>query len=90
MPEKETVYLVRSNFVGGVSVARDPVGTGDDGVDALHSHQRAGHRVADERRRVSLVNELVRRQPGSLVVRPRLGAVRVFCENIIQTSGPLE
>ena len=66
----EDGQLVGADLVGRVAVGGNAVGADDDGLDARLAHGRRRHRVADQRRRNLLVDELEGCQPRALIVRP--------------------
>ncbi|GKT40677.1 peptidase M20 domain-containing protein [Colletotrichum spaethianum] len=86
----ENSQLVRSNLVGGVTVANDAVGADDDGGNVhlllLQVEERGRHGVCHKGAGDLLVDEFKSRQSAALVVRPRLGAVGVL-EEVVGPEG---
>ena len=70
--------VVGADLVGGVAVVGDSIGAHDDGVDFPFGHERRRRGVADEGAGHLLEGDLVRGEPGALVVGPCFVAVDVF------------
>jgi len=65
--------LVRADFVGGVAVGGDAVGSGDYGADFARLQKMADHVVGNERERNAAFVEFPRGEAGALQIGTRFG-----------------
>ena len=75
---------VRSDLVGGITIGSDPVGTDDDYVDALFTHELPSHVVADRSDVDAGALQFPGGQPGALQQGPRFVGIDVRSQTALE------
>lgn len=90
MLPRQACKTIRAYFVSGVAIRSDPVGADNDRHNIVlvgfEPEQRAGHRVGDERRRDSVMQQFVACQSRALIVRASLG-VKGLVQDLSMVQG---